>query len=97
MNPPRPYTWLLFDADGTLFDYEQAEAVALQNTFAQFGEPFAPEILARYGQINAQLWQAFEQRQITQPVLALRRFELLFESLGRPSPPQFSQNSLRNV
>jgi FMN phosphatase YigB (HAD superfamily) len=24
------YTWLLFDADGTLFDYDQAEATALE-------------------------------------------------------------------
>ena len=23
------YTWLLFDADGTLFDYDRAEATAL--------------------------------------------------------------------
>jgi 2-haloacid dehalogenase len=90
MPLPHSYTWLLFDADGTLFDYERAEAAALQNTFAQYDVPFAPDALALYGQINAQMWQAFEQRQITQAALAIRRFELLFETLGRPTPPQFS-------
>ncbi len=27
------YTWLLFDADGTLFDYDRAEATALEQDF----------------------------------------------------------------
>ena len=27
------YSWLWFDADGTLFDYNRAEAAALRNTF----------------------------------------------------------------
>jgi len=31
------YTWFLFDADGTLFDYDKSEPVALANTFTQFG------------------------------------------------------------
>src|SRR5512136_280857 len=90
MPPARRYTWLLFDADGTLFDYEQAEAAALQNTFAQFAVPFAPAALPAYRQINAELWQAFEQGHITQPVLAVRRFERLFETLAEPMPRQFS-------
>jgi len=90
MTPAQRYTWLLFDADGTLFDYEQAEAAALKAAFAQFDVPFAPGTLALYHLINGQLWQAFEQGQITQPALAVRRFELLFEKLSRPAPPEFS-------
>ncbi len=90
MNLTRPYTWLLFDADGTLFDYEQAESTALQNTFAQFDVPFPPGALAVYRVINGQMWEALEQGQITQAELATRRFELLFETLGRPKPPEFS-------
>ena len=30
------YSWLLFDADGTLFDYEQAEAQALRDRLEQW-------------------------------------------------------------
>jgi 2-haloacid dehalogenase len=90
MKPAPPYTWLLFDADGTLFDYDQAEATALENTFAQFEVPFAPGLVAIYSRINAELWRALEQGQITQAALATRRFELLFETLHRALPPQFS-------
>jgi len=90
MSISRPYTWLLFDADGTLFDYEQAEAAALQNTFAQFDVPFPAGALPVYRVINGQLWQALEEGQVTQAKLAVRRFEMLFETLGRPMPPQFS-------
>jgi len=91
------YTWLLFDADGTLFDYEQAEATALQSTFAQFGVPFPPGALDVYHLINGQMWQALEQGQITQAALATRRFELLFETLGQPMPPEFSPAYLEQL
>jgi 2-haloacid dehalogenase len=97
MKPLHPYTWLLFDADGTLFDYEQAEAAALENTFAQFEVPFEPGLVPVYSQINAQLWKTFEQGAITQAALATRRFELLFETLGRPTPPQFSAAYLEQL
>jgi 2-haloacid dehalogenase len=97
MTSLAPYTWLLFDADGTLFDYEQAEAAALPDTFAQYGVPYAPDVLTAYREINAALWQALEQGQITQPVLAVRRFELLFETLARPAPPQFGAAYLASL
>jgi len=35
------YTWVLFDADGTLFDFEKAEIEALERTLAEFG--YEPE------------------------------------------------------
>ena len=92
------YTWLLFDADGTLFDYEQAEASALQKTFAQFGLPFAPGHLASYRQINAQMWHALEAGQITQSVLRVKRFEQLFEALSLPElPPTLSTAYLEHL
>lgn len=41
-------TWALFDADGTLFDFERAELAALERTLAQFGTEPRPEYLAIY-------------------------------------------------
>ena len=41
------YTWLLFDADGTLFDYDRAEATALEQAFAEVGTVFEPTYLNR--------------------------------------------------
>ena len=76
------YTWLLFDADDTLFDYGQAEAGALRQTFEQSGVHFEPSYLETYQSINRQLWHEFEQGKITSELLRTRRFELLFAAIG---------------
>ncbi|MEI8039829.1 MAG: hypothetical protein WCL11_00385, partial [Verrucomicrobiota bacterium] len=59
-SAPR-YRWLLFDADGTLFDYERAEIVALEQALTQTGVPLAPGYLATYQRINKALWQGVER------------------------------------
>jgi len=41
------YAWLLFDADETLFDYDRAEATALEQAFAEVGTVFEPTYLNR--------------------------------------------------
>ena len=76
------YRWLLFDADGTLFDFERAEASALARTFARFDLPLAPDTVDAYRAINHQCWQALERGEITPEALRTRRFELLFEAVG---------------
>jgi 2-haloacid dehalogenase len=92
------YRWILFDADGTLFDYDRAEAKALSLTFAQFGWRFDAGHAATYRHINAQIWREFEQGRITQAKLRARRFELLFEAVGLQSDPQvFSARYLHNL
>jgi 2-haloacid dehalogenase len=75
------YPWLWFDADGTLFDYNRAEGIALEQTFHSIGIPFDDEYLDVYRRINQGLWQALERREITPAVLPVRRFELLREAL----------------
>ena len=82
------YTWLLFDADGTLFDYDQAERCALARTFQQIGYPFEPQYLEAYRDINTQLWLDFERGQITQEKLKTRRFEHLLDAIHIAANPQ---------
>jgi 2-haloacid dehalogenase len=77
----RHYPWLWFDADGTLFDYNSAEATALKKTFHSLRLPFEDGYLDAYRRINHQLWQALEQQKITPDALRFRRFELLLEAL----------------
>ncbi len=90
-----PYRWLLFDADGTLFDYDRAERAALEQALAQIGVAFAPEHLAAYRQINQALWQGVEKGEITPGVVKVRRFELLLETLlVRHSPTALSASYL---
>jgi 2-haloacid dehalogenase len=81
------YPWLWFDADGTLFDYNRAEATALRKTFHALTLPFEDEYLGVYRNINSKLWRALEQQEITPAVLRFRRFELLLESLRLSSSP----------
>jgi YjjG family noncanonical pyrimidine nucleotidase len=82
------YPWLCFDADGTLFDYDYAEAQALKNTFLAINLPFEDGYLDVYRGINQGLWQALERHEITPAVLPLRRFELLLDSLQVRGPAQ---------
>jgi YjjG family noncanonical pyrimidine nucleotidase len=92
------YPWLWFDADGTLFDFDQAESIALKQAFQSVNAPFDDEYLDLYRGINQQLWQALEQREITPGVLRVRRFELLLEALQLAcSPLQLSEAYLEQL
>jgi 2-haloacid dehalogenase len=82
------YAWLWFDADGTLFDYNRAEAAALRNTFHSLTLPFEDTYLDVYRKINHGLWQALERQEITQAVLRFRRFELLMEAIQLSGSPE---------
>ena len=75
------YRWLLFDADGTLFDYERAEIMALEQALTRTGVPLAPGYVATYQRINKALWQGVERGEITPGVVKVRRFEQLLEAL----------------
>src|SRR5215213_4585871 len=91
------YTWLWFDADGTLFDYNRAEAAALRNTFHSLTLPFEDTYLEVYRKINHGLWQALERQEITQAVLRFRRFELLMEAFHEKSQLAIVTNGLQAV
>lgn len=90
------YQWLLFDADGTLFDYDQAEAAALKKAFESFGGDFQKAYAQSYRKINALIWHEFERGEITQVDLRTQRFARLFEAIDVDFDPQdFSQNYLK--
>jgi 2-haloacid dehalogenase len=92
------YEWILFDADGTLFDYDRAEANALQRTFEEMGQRFEPGFVDAYRRVNGQIWLDFERGRISQERLRTRRFELLFEDTGLDlSPETFSPRYLQNL
>lgn len=82
-----PYSWLLFDADGTLFDYDRAEGRALAATFAVLGLPFTKETTAVYRTINARLWADFEKGLVSQEELRSARFAALLDALRMPGDP----------
>ena len=76
------YEIILFDADGTLLDFVQTEKVALQKTFAEHDFLLTPEIEERYGIINKQLWNDFENGLIAKEEITNQRFTRLFAEVG---------------
>ena len=92
------YTWLLFDADDTLFDFPRASANALEWTLEQAGLPFEPGFIAVYWRFNQQVWQEFERAEITADELRVKRFRLFFDATRLNGDPQtVSPLYLRNL
>lgn len=76
------YKTLLFDADGTLFDFAKCEEVALCETLEAFEIDPTEDVVANYSAINESLWKMLERGEIEKRVLFYRRFELLCEKYG---------------
>ena len=92
------YSWLLFDADDTLFDFPKAEANTLQWTLEQAGLPFLPEFCGLFSQFNQQVWREFERDEITHVALRVKRFRLFFDEAQLHSDPEkISPLYLRNL
>ena len=76
-----PHPWLLFDADGTLLDYNAAERKALTATFAAAGYSWTDDYANTYRLINGEVWAAFERGELSQPELNRLRFERTLKAL----------------
>jgi 2-haloacid dehalogenase len=92
------YTWLLFDADDTLFDFPRAEANALRWTLEQAGLPFETPYFEIYSRFNLQVWKEFERGEVTSTELRTKRFRLFFDEIGFAADPEaVSPLYLRNL
>ncbi len=92
------YTWLVFDADGTLFDFDDAEATALRQSIEQVGHTYEERFLSEYRRINRKIWHAFERGEVPQDTLKIRRFETFFKAMEIDAEPAaFSQRYLGNL
>lgn len=76
------YQWILFDADGTLFDFQTAQAEALQQTFIDFQIRFQPIYLVYYEEHNDVLWAHLEQGKISGDQLKVERFQRLLNQIN---------------
>jgi len=81
------YNHLLFDADGTLFDFNAAEAMALETMFKEFGIACTPEMKTTYSAINHAIWKEFEQGLIYIEDLKEERFHRFFKQIGSGHDP----------
>ena len=81
------FQYLLFDADNTLWDFNEAERIALKASIEAFGIAYQNTHLFTYHHINHQCWSDFEKGLLTQEVLRYRRFELFLEKLEHHADP----------
>ena len=78
----KKYDIFLFDADGTLYDYDMAEANALEKMFSNYGLDYSDKIRQKYREINTQEWKKFENNETTKEDLQTSRFIRLFDYIG---------------
>ena len=82
------YQWLIFDADGTLFDFHLGETTALQLTTRKHGFEYSSHLHKVYNAISAELWGQFERGETTLKDLRVTRFKRLFRELGIGAEPE---------
>ena len=82
------YRWLLFDLDGTLFDFERAEEDALSEVLARYGLPTERATRELYRDINRELWLELENGTITAGAIKVERFRRLLEQIELPAAPE---------
>lgn len=76
------YEFLLFDADNTVLDFDDAEENALRISFEQNGLLFDESVLSVYKKNNLFMWEQFELGLATKDEVLSKRFFLTFEELG---------------
>lgn len=76
------YQHILFDADGTLLDFERAEAAALSETLIHFSLPDTEENRRQYSAANLEQWALLEQKAVTRAQLKINRFANFCAQIG---------------
>ena len=90
------YSFLLFDADNTLLDFDENERVSLSKAFARFGIPCDGKTVSLYHDINLMYWRLLAENRIGKEELLTKRFETLFERIGVRSDPVAIENCYRS-
>ncbi len=73
-----PYSLIIYDADGTLFDYNRAERWAFEQMCIDLEIEFTKRLHDSYREINHGIWKEFEQGTITGKALKVERYQRLF-------------------
>ncbi len=82
------YTWLLFDADNTIWDFDAAEATALERTLVERDITWSREVLGTYQLINRAAWDDYEQGRLPKEQLRDIRFQRLLEHYRHDHPAE---------
>lgn len=79
----RKYDIVLLDADETVYDFRLAERTAVSKTLLKYGVEPVDNTVRLYSEFNLRCWKALERGELSRAELKARRFEMLFDELGR--------------
>ena len=96
MKPSPRYDWLLFDADNTIWDFDAAEASALERTLVERDIEWSQEVLSTYQLINRAAWDDYEKGRLPKDQLRDIRFQRLLEHYRHDHPAEALSLSYRN-
>ena len=75
----KPYEWILFDADETLFEFDALRGLKLM--FSRFGINFSDADFSEYQLVNKPLWVQYQNGEISATQLQCQRFQSWAERL----------------
>lgn len=92
------YEVILFDADGTLFDYDRAEAYAFKEALSFYLGEYREEYLREYRLINRAIWKCFEEGEIGAEEINELRFKRFFHQIQvELNPLLFSETYIESL
>ena len=69
---------ILFDLDGTLFNFDECEKQAMISSFKAYGKHIKQTELEKYKKINSNLWNKFEMGLVSREYVLKNRFVIFF-------------------
>ena len=78
---------LLFDADGTLYDFKATEDAALSTLFSNLSLPYTDEFIDIYHGANSGCWKEYEEGVLSMDRLRSERFRRFFGLIGKNDDP----------
>lgn len=91
------YKTVLFDADGTLLDFERSEYEALSDVLVAFGIEENEQNHKLYSAINAEQWRLLELGKTTKQRLKIDRFANFAERIGISVPAALLADCYENA
>jgi 2-haloacid dehalogenase len=76
------YKVILFDADGTLYDFDKAAVEALKSNFNKYNITWKNNTFEIYEEVNKKIWDDFENGLITVIEIKTIRFKRFFDTIG---------------
>jgi putative hydrolase of the HAD superfamily len=92
------YEWLLFDADNTLFDFDNASINAFHQTLLDYDIELGENSYLVYKEINLKVWEELEMGLIDQVELRRKRFSLFLDHFNLDKDPvKMNKDYLHNL